>query len=77
MVAASPSGICSSNQPKMERLKSGSAAQMKDIRNTNTIKFVMKNGELFEGDTLNQVWPQQKSLPRMWWWDEPPSVYFK
>jgi imidazolonepropionase-like amidohydrolase len=41
-----------------------------DIRNTNTINYVMKNGELFEGDTLNQVWPQQKAPPRMWWWDE-------
>jgi len=30
----------------------------------------MKNGELFDGDTLNQVWPQQKTPPRLWWWDE-------
>jgi hypothetical protein len=22
----------------------------------------MKNGELFEGDTLNQVWPEEKKL---------------
>jgi Tol biopolymer transport system component len=41
-----------------------------DIRNTNTIRYVMKNGELFEGDTLEQIWPQQKTAPRMWWWDE-------
>ena len=45
---------------------------LEDIRNTNTIKYVMKNGELFEGDTLNQIWPQQKTPPRMWWWDEQP-----
>ena len=38
-----------------------------DIHNTNTIRYVMKNGELFEGDTLNQVWPQQKPLPELWW----------
>ncbi|MFP6815655.1 MAG: amidohydrolase family protein, partial [Pseudomonadales bacterium] len=43
---------------------------LEDIRNTNTIKYVIKNGELFEGDTLNQIWPQQKTPPRMWWWDE-------
>ena len=43
---------------------------LEDIRNTNTIKYVMKNGELFEGDTLNQIWPQQKTPPRLWWWDE-------
>jgi imidazolonepropionase-like amidohydrolase/Tol biopolymer transport system component len=44
-----------------------------DIKNSNTIKFVMKNGELFEGDTLNQVWPQQKPLPPLWWWNQPPK----
>ena len=33
-----------------------------DIHNTNTIHWVMKNGELFEGDTLNQVWPEQKKF---------------
>ena len=43
-----------------------------DIRNTNTIRYVMKNGELIEGDTLKQIWPQQNAPPRMWWWDEQP-----
>jgi Tol biopolymer transport system component len=38
-----------------------------DIRNTNSIRYVMKDGELFEGDTLNQIWPQQKPLPQLWW----------
>jgi hypothetical protein len=45
-----------------------------DIHNTNTIHWVMKNGELFEGDTLNQVWPEQKKLEPLWFWnkyDEP------
>jgi len=39
-----------------------------DIHNTNTIHWVMKNGELFEGDTLNQVWPEQKKLEPLWFW---------
>src|SRR5579871_1021012 len=43
-----------------------------DIHNTNTIHYVMKNGELFEGDTLNQVWPVHKPLPPLWWWNEKP-----
>jgi Tol biopolymer transport system component len=48
---------------------------LQDIRNTNTISFVMKNGELFEGDTLTQVWPSQKVLEKMYWWgQEPPSA---
>jgi imidazolonepropionase-like amidohydrolase len=43
-----------------------------DIRNTNTVKYVMKNGELYEGDTLDQVWPREKKLPALWWWDDGP-----
>jgi hypothetical protein len=40
-----------------------------DIHNTNTIHWVMKNGELFEGDTLNQVWPEQKKLEPLYFWN--------
>ena len=40
-----------------------------DIHNTNTIHWVMKNGELFEGDTLNEVWPEQKKLEPLWFWN--------
>jgi len=43
-----------------------------DIHNTNTIRYVMKNGELFEGDTLNQIWPVEKPLPPLWWWTDKP-----
>jgi len=45
---------------------------LENIRNTNTVKYVMKNGELFEGETLNQVWPQKKQLAPLWWWNEKP-----
>lgn len=40
---------------------------LQDIRNTTSIHYVMKNGELFEGDTLNEIWPMQKRLPEMYW----------
>jgi dipeptidyl aminopeptidase/acylaminoacyl peptidase len=43
-----------------------------DIRNTNTVKYVMKNGELYDGDTLDQIWPREKKLPALWWWDDGP-----
>jgi hypothetical protein len=29
----------------------------------------MKNGELFEGDTLDQVWPEQKKLKPLFFWN--------
>src|SRR6202158_2921769 len=48
---------------------------LEDIHNTNTVHWVMKNGELFEGDTLNQVWPEKKSLPPLWFWnDRSPAI---
>jgi hypothetical protein len=40
-----------------------------DIHNTNTIHWVVKNGEVLEGDTLNQVWPEQKKLEPLWFWN--------
>lgn len=45
---------------------------LKDIHNTNSIRYVMKNGELFDGDTLNEVWPRQKKLAPLWWWNDKP-----
>jgi hypothetical protein len=45
-----------------------------NIRNTNSIRYVMKNGELYEGDTLTMVWPQQKPLPKQFWWDTEPRT---
>jgi len=41
-----------------------------DIKNTNTIRYVMKNGRLYDGATLNEVWPRQKQLARLWWWND-------
>ncbi len=46
---------------------------LQDIRNTTSIRYVMKNGELYDGDTLNQIWPEQKPLPEQWWWKEYPK----
>ena len=43
---------------------------LEDIHNTNTIQYVMKNGELFEGDTLNEIYPTEKPLAPLWWWSE-------
>jgi len=43
---------------------------LENIRHTNTIRFVMKNGRLYDGDTLNEVWPAARALPRQWWQEE-------
>jgi imidazolonepropionase-like amidohydrolase len=44
-----------------------------DIRNAREIVFVVKNGEIFEGDTLDKVWPEVQPLPTQWWWHSAPG----
>ncbi|NBW36347.1 MAG: amidohydrolase [Cytophagia bacterium] len=36
---------------------------LENIRNTNTINKVMKNGRLYEGNTLDEVYPTQRKAP--------------
>jgi len=43
------------------------ANPLDDIKNTNTIRFVMKNGRVYEGSTLNEIWPRQRAMPKQWW----------
>jgi Tol biopolymer transport system component/imidazolonepropionase-like amidohydrolase len=45
-----------------------------DIRNTNTVTHVMKNGRLYEGDTLDEVWPRQRALPSFQWQNQKPAT---
>ncbi len=33
-----------------------------NIRNTNTIQMVMKNGRLYDGNALDELWPRQREL---------------
>ena len=49
------------------------ANPLDDIHNTEKIRYVMKNGRLYDGATLDEVWPRTKPLPRMWWWDQEPK----
>jgi hypothetical protein len=30
----------------------------------------MKNGEFYDGDTMDQIWPDNKKLQPFWWWPE-------
>ena len=43
------------------------ANPLEDIHNTTKIHYVMKNGRVYDGNTLDQVWPDKVALPRMWW----------
>lgn len=45
---------------------------LENIRNSNTIKFVMKNGRLYDGNTADEVYPLQRKLDRSEWLDVQP-----
>ncbi len=50
------------------------ANPLDDIRNTNTIRYVMKNGRLYDGDTLNEIWPRERPAPDETWRHVAPDV---
>lgn len=45
-----------------------------DIRNTLDIKYVMKGGVLYEGMTLDEVWPDEQSFGPRYWLNEEATV---
>ena len=51
------------------------ANPLDDIRNTNRIRYVMKNGRLYDAETLDETWPRDRPLGRpVWLGDEPDGV---
>ena len=51
------------------------ANPLDDIRNTNRIRYVMKNGRLYDADTLDETWPRSRPLGKpAWLGDEPDGV---
>lgn len=45
------------------------ANPLENIRNTNTLRYVMKNGRLYDAETLTEIWPRQRPIDRPWWWE--------
>jgi Tol biopolymer transport system component/imidazolonepropionase-like amidohydrolase len=43
------------------------ADPLAEIHNTAKIRWVIKNGQLFDAETMRQEWPQQKDLPPFFW----------
>jgi len=50
------------------------ANPLENVRNILRIKYVMRNGQLFESETLDEVWPRQQKLARPWWLEWLPPV---
>ena len=43
------------------------ADPVQDMRNVAKLEYVMKNGRLYEAETLNEVWPTPRPLPTQSW----------
>ncbi|WP_411820044.1 amidohydrolase family protein [Hyphococcus formosus] len=37
-----------------------------DIKNARSIEYVIKNGRIYDGDTLNEIWPDKKKRSKAW-----------
>lgn len=47
---------------------------LEQLEHTTSVRYVMKNGRLYEAETLNEIWPRTRPLPTQWWWRlEPPA----
>ena len=40
---------------------------LEDIRNTLDIQYVMKGGVLYEADTLDEIWPEERPFGDYYW----------
>jgi imidazolonepropionase-like amidohydrolase/Tol biopolymer transport system component len=43
------------------------ANPLENLRATREVRYVMKNGRLYEGATLNEIYPRTRALPPQWW----------
>jgi len=46
---------------------------LENIRNTNSIRYVIKNGVVYKGDTLTEIWPQYKERSWLDGWSTDPQ----
>jgi adenine deaminase len=45
---------------------------LENIRNTTSIRYVMKNGRLYNGNTLDEIWPRVRKAGPFYWNDDDP-----
>jgi Tol biopolymer transport system component len=50
------------------------ANPLTNLRNTNTIRYVMKNGRLYDGNTLDEIYPTPRKLDITPWTKPAPAV---
>jgi hypothetical protein len=51
------------------------ANPLDNIRNSNTLRYVMKNGRIYDANTMDEIWPRQLKAPdEPWRHTQPTSV---
>ena len=50
------------------------ANPLDNIENSNRIRYVMKNGRLYEGETLKEIWPRSQEIASPWWLKDSPGA---
>ena len=43
------------------------ADPLADIHNSAKIRWVVKNGTVYDAETMKELWPEEKPLPRFFW----------
>ena len=43
------------------------ANPLENIQNTNSVRWVIRNGRVYEGATLEEIWPRKRGIGRPWW----------
>lgn len=43
------------------------ADPLENLRNTVRLRYVMKNGRLYDAETLDELWPRERALPEPYW----------
>jgi hypothetical protein len=50
------------------------ADPLSDLRNSVRIQYVVKNGRIYEGETLNEIYPRQRPFPEPAWRNQAPAT---
>ena len=50
------------------------ANPLERLEHSTSIRYVMKNGRLYDAGTLDEVWPRQRTLPPQWFWNLGPPT---
>jgi len=45
-----------------------------ELHNTLSIRYVMRDGYLYDATTMDRVWPTPRRLPTQWWWSYAPPT---